>query len=290
MAARSRNYCFTHFEKENQKLKNIEDIECIYCIMGRERCPETGREHTQGFVHFANAVAFKTAQSRLSNYKIHVEIMKGTHDQAIEYCKKEEDYVEHGDRPVQGDRTDLEKIREATNEGRPMHEIIQLASGYQAMRMGELLLRYREEPREIQDIDCEWFWGRQGQITAWHEAISWETRVYQPLSEKWWDGYDGHQVVIIDDPQIIEKSNLNKLTNRFPFRVETKGGSREVKYKRMIFTTESHPATLGIPRNILNRIKIIDCNVNTEVGGNTNPDFFCDCEDLKDDEIPPWFP
>lgn len=114
----SRNWCFTHFEDENQTLND--NIECVYLILGREICPTTKRPHLQGYVHFKNALTWKGCQKRLCNYKMHVEIMKGTHDEAIEYCMKDGDYKEFGERPAQGKRNDYVTMLGLEAEGLPM--------------------------------------------------------------------------------------------------------------------------------------------------------------------------
>lgn len=84
-----------------------DNVLCRYIVIGKEICPETKRNHLQGFVYFENPLTYKSVQKRLCNYSIHVEQMKGTHEEAIEYCKKDGDFLEEGERPVQGDRGDL---------------------------------------------------------------------------------------------------------------------------------------------------------------------------------------
>lgn len=152
-------------------------------------------------------------------------------------------------------------------------------SGYQGMKMAELLMKYKEEPRKIGKIQCLWFWGKNSEIAAWQSGMGSGFQVYTPINNKWWDGYDGHKTVLFTDEDIITKLNVKKITGPFPFRVETKGGSRQVKYDRVIFASDLHPITLGIDRKILqNRFEIVEAG--NEVKGNTNLDF------LGDDYIP----
>lgn len=298
MTKRSINYAFTHFETELQKMKDIDEIECEYIIIGDEVCPETGREHKQGFVHFRNALSLSGAQQRLCNYKMHIEGCKGSIKQNVEYCKKEGKFIERGLwQDYQGKRTDLDRVRDQVNEGAKMADIISTATGYQSLRMGELMLKYTEVEREWGFTDAWWFWGPDSEDYAWekaHALCSGEAfRVYTPVTAKWWDGYDAHDTVIITDEEIIRTSKIKKLTGAYPFRVETKGGSREALYKRIIFASELHPHTFEIDRKILkNRFKIVDCG--NEVGGNTNPDLIgekecvgseCSCEDPDDAEM-----
>lgn len=120
MNSKSRSWCFTHFDNINNKLNNI--IECKYLILGKEICPNTKKEHIQGFVYFTNPISFRGCQKRLSNYCIHVEIMKGSLDQAIDYCKKEGNFVEEGEKPEikNGRRNDYVRMLELVNSGMPM--------------------------------------------------------------------------------------------------------------------------------------------------------------------------
>jgi len=70
--------------------------------------------------------------------------------------------------------------------------------------------------------------------------------VYQKMVGKWWDGYKGEKVVIIDDfdPdncfEIVYDFYL-KLLDRYPMRIEYKGGSCQFRSKIIIFTSNVDP-------------------------------------------------
>ena len=162
-----------------------------------------------------------------------------------------------------------------------MSGLIEVASNYQGIRMAELLLRYRERPRPIQDIEVLWYYGEMAKTNAWWGHAE---QVYTPVSMKWWDGYDAHKIVVIDNIIKEDLRYLNRLTDKFPFRAETKGGSRQVQYTRIIFASEVHPRLLGVKNKILNRCEIIEAP-GTEVGGSTDPDFLNDCDCFEPEEI-----
>lgn len=178
-----------------------------------------------------------------------------------------------------------------------MEDCILEASGYQAMRMAELMMRYSECNARGERLDCWWFWGKNSESCAW--AKGWEVgqgRVYTPVNEKWWDGYDAHSTVVITDIDYIPKLNIKKLTSPFPLRVETKGGSRQGLWEHIIFASKDHPRALNIDNEILkNRFKIVYCG--NEVGGNTNPDNSlekkneCECSysDTPEEESEDWW-
>ena len=276
MAQKSRNYAFTHFPKENQILKNISDIDAKYVIFGSEICPVTKREHIQGYVNFHNPLTLKGAQKKLCNYKIHLEQIKGTPEENINYCKKDGNFQELGNPPEKGIRNDLERIKKSIEEDNNtrMITLINEASNYQSIRMAELLLKFKEKPRQIKEITNLWYYGKDSKERAWADF---DDDVYVPVNNKWWDGYDAHQTVIIDILNESDLKMLDRLTDKFPFRVETKGGSRQAKYTRIIFTSEDHPRTLGVNKKILNRFKEFKGPPGTEVWGNTNPDLGGDC-------------
>jgi len=53
--------------------------------------------------------------------------------------------------------------------------------------------------------------------------------IYWKDDTKWWDGYDKHESIVIDDFRAsnIEFNHLLKLLDRYPMRIETKGGYRQ---------------------------------------------------------------
>jgi len=56
---------------------------------------------------------------------------------------------------------------------------------------------------------------------------------------EWWEGYDAHEEVIIDDMRkdFLKFHHLLKLFDRYPYRVQFKGGSRQFLAKTIIVTT-----------------------------------------------------
>lgn len=58
-------------------------------IAQHEICPDTQREHVQGFVIFKTPQRISALQKILGD-KCHVEARKGSKRQAADYCRKEE--------------------------------------------------------------------------------------------------------------------------------------------------------------------------------------------------------
>jgi hypothetical protein len=70
-------------------------------------------------------------------------------------------------------------------------------------------------------------------------------RVYSKGRGKWWDGYDGHDIVLVDD--FDGKGNDMPITwwlnvmDIFPYRVEVKGGFTMLDNPLFYFTSNIHP-------------------------------------------------
>lgn len=63
-------------------------------------------------------------------------------------------------------------------------------------------------------------------------------------TNKWWDGYEQQECVIVDDYRrdLCTFAELLRLFDRYPMRVECKGASVEFYSKVIIITTPKAPA------------------------------------------------
>ena len=82
-----------------------------------------------------------------------------------------------------------------------MIAVVEQASSVQSVRMAELWLKYNEPKRPIVHggIEVHWRWSKAG---LGKTRYVWEKHgllVYTPTTYKWWEGYDGHKVVLIDE-------------------------------------------------------------------------------------------
>ena len=93
---RSRGWCFTLNNYSVEEEETIRNAPCAYMLFERERGDE-GTPHLQGYVHFKNEKSLKQLKALMP--RAHVEARKGTIQQAIEYCQKEGDWEEHGEKP-----------------------------------------------------------------------------------------------------------------------------------------------------------------------------------------------
>lgn len=91
-----RSVCFTIFEHKepdwNPQILQSKEID--RAIVQKEKCPETGQVHFQGFLMLKSPARLAGIKKLLQANSAHLEKAKGTPTEAWEYCKKEESRVE----------------------------------------------------------------------------------------------------------------------------------------------------------------------------------------------------
>jgi len=240
--SRSRDYCFTSYLLNED---HIAEIKCDYIVYGREKCPTTGRAHLQGYVYFADAKTMSSVKKVFSDNALNMRKPAGSALQNRTYCIKDGDFVERGVLPAQGKRTDLDAIREVVKTTGKMREVVEIAKSYQSVKMAEQILKYHEPKRVFTtDFKIYWFHGETGSgktKTAYEMAGD---DYYVCLNTgKWWDGYDGHKTVIIDDfrANFCCFAELLKILQPYEYRVETKGGTRQLLATEFFITSPYPP-------------------------------------------------
>lgn len=108
---RSRNYCFTAF------IDPIIDTSKVkYYIYQKEKCPESKKIHWQGYIELIDKLSLKQVKTIFNDNTIHLEIRKGSQEQAIGYCQKIVSKVgkckTFGTPKKQGKRSDLDEMAE----------------------------------------------------------------------------------------------------------------------------------------------------------------------------------
>lgn len=241
---RSRAWCLTINNYEEKDILTIKDLKgIVYCIIGKETAPRTGTLHLQIYLHYKNATKFTTLKKKFPT--AHIEPAKGTPEQNQVYCSKEQVLLEMGELPKQGKRTDIEEVRDILNEGGKMRDIIPIAKSTQSVRMAEIHLSYFEKKRDWKPT-VRWFWGSTGTGKSYTAHQMMEDPYVAMTSSKWWQGYDAHEEVIIDDMRkdFCKFHELLRLLDRYAFQIECKGGARQFVAKHIIITSCFSPYTL----------------------------------------------
>lgn len=109
---------------------------------------------------------------------------------------------------------------------------------------GEVSQRYNAPAIMDGELQNEWLWGDAGTgktRSAWERYPG----LYVKNRNKWWDGYNGEEVVLIDDwdPNCSQLAGYLKVwSDRYPFRAEVKGSSMMIRPKKIIITSNYSPA------------------------------------------------
>jgi len=129
----ARNWCFTyHHEQLATKEFTRQLVDSVpgllqpnglgYVIFQRERAPETGAYHLQGYAQFTTRKSLKQSKAALNMLfpNCHLEKAKGSAKQNKEYCSKEESRVdgpwEFGEMICAGKRNDIDEFVEAMSK------------------------------------------------------------------------------------------------------------------------------------------------------------------------------
>lgn len=109
---RGRRWCFTlnnPTPEESTRLStlyNDPSNHIQFLIYGRET-GNNGTPHLQGYIHFSGRKTLSGVKAIVSD-RAHIEMSRGTSNQAAEYCRKDGDFDEFGTLPVPGKKNYLE--------------------------------------------------------------------------------------------------------------------------------------------------------------------------------------
>lgn len=245
-----RDYPFTDYECDKKFWEKMVKTEKVkYLIIGEEICPKTKKTHWQGFLYFMNPRSWSAVRKLLAPR--HVEPAGGSVEANTKYCSKDGKIImEYGDKPVQGKRTDLSRLKEMIINGDSSKDIFEEMPGnfVRYNRGIECAMSLYQEKRNW-EMDVRIYWGNPGcgkTRSAMDEFGS--DNVYMKPKNKWWDGYNGEHCVVIDDfdPNDCENWSLSQyltLLDRYPMTVERKGSSVQFRSKVIIFTSNYDPET-----------------------------------------------
>lgn len=247
---RSRNFCFTLNNYSEAELEIVKSWDSKYLIFGKE-VGESGTPHLQGYVSFQNAKTL-TALKKFSA-RAHWEIARGTPKQASEYCEKDGDVFEKGTRPLsQIEKGQVEKDRWATafqcvKEGR----IEDLDPEIKCTRLKSIeyaVERQASSKRNLATLDGEfqheWYYGKSGTGKSRKAREENPGAYIKDPQERWWDGYAGEEVVIIDDFdkfQVKQGGDMKRWSDRYAFRAPVKNGYTMVRPVKIIVTSQYRP-------------------------------------------------
>jgi len=250
---RSRGHCFTSFDVEHKPL--FDESKMSYLVFQRESCPESKREHWQGYVHFLQPVPQKGVARLLQLSSCHAEPRRGSASQAADYCKKSDtflgDRMEFGHIPMQGQRSDLVCFTDGIRAGKSIRELaFDQPQAFVRYHRGLMMFQQLQRAPFRDDIEVHYFHGASGIGKSRHVWT-----LLRPLYEKghvyvakdhtqgWFDGYCGESVVYFEDFRgNFPLDQMLQLIDRYPCSQWIKGASVPILATKFYFTSNMHPS------------------------------------------------
>jgi len=239
----TRNWCFTLNNYSDSELDDIANWDNNYTIFGQE----VGKEntpHLQGFTIFKKPQRL-TAVKKV-NARAHWEGAKGSWEQNVAYCSKDGIITEYGTKPMSRKRQgEVEAQRweaawKLAKEGK-IEEIdadirIRCYNTFKHIRKD-----YMTKPEDAEGTTGIWIYGEPGCGKSRKARLDFPG-AYDKMQNKWWDGYQGEENVILDDFDSKELGHHLKIwADRYSFVAETKGGAINIRPKAFVITSNYSP-------------------------------------------------
>jgi len=196
-----------------------------------------GEMGENGTFHFQGYCEIDKGQKSLKQLKeweprAHFERRRGTQRQAIDYCTKEDTRIEgpfiEGEPKHQGARADRVELFEMVKAGKTQREIADLnpsayMGNYKAIDRLVSMNKPTARPREVRLLYGEPGTGKTRYVLDRHPNA-----YVIPVTTTgglWFDGYDGHDVALIDDfDGQIPLIQFLRVLHEYPEQLPIKGG------------------------------------------------------------------
>jgi len=219
-----------------------------YAIWQLECGQGTDRIHAQGYLEYGKNQKLSTVKKLLPG--AHVEVRKGTREQARDYCRKSDTFVsgpwELGTfkKKEAGKRNDLLRVKDLIDAGVEEadiadQEFVCWAKNYRSLREYKRIKTERRDWKTFVIV----YYGETGTGKSKAARNDSSNSYWVPPSNKWFDGYEGQDIVVIDDFYGgFPYAYFLRMTDRYPMQVESKGGTHEFVPKKILITSNKHPS------------------------------------------------
>nr|USZ80617.1 replication-associated protein [Sichuan tick-associated circovirus 2] len=248
-----RYWCFTKFTENKDDKPAFDELIMQYLVYGWEKCPSTGRRHWQGYVEFKS----KLGEGRVRALLIgsHISRRVRSAGEAAEYCKKDCDFVEHGEigTTSQGSRSDLNAIATLVATGSSSIRDVALSNPGMFVQYGRGLtilnsITNSGSVKRWRDVKSSIWYGKTNlnKTRTWFDTY-WDEGCYRfqyGKNNDWWDGYNGEKHILFDEfhCQILLSTMLMYLDG-YPQRLETKGSFTYAHWETITIISNDDPQT-----------------------------------------------
>lgn len=231
------DWCLTVFDLDS--VIYMPDL-MVYCCYQKECCPETSKLHLQCFVIFKVRKRFDTV--KLLFPTAHIEKRQGTRVQARDYCQKEVSRMEpplvFGVWPEDSISKRI-RVTDLLKETTVLQVIDQEPSLWRNFKVLTALRCSVAEPRKFltSGLLLSGLTGCGKSLTALLVSAFLGSVYYVDPTLKWFDGYDGQDVIVVDEFRGCPISFLLRMLDRYPMLLPVKGSMVQMLAKTVIFTS-----------------------------------------------------
>lgn len=271
--SRAKHWCFTINNPTPYENSDVDSLVrrgvATYLVAGDE-VASSGTRHIQGYVAFKCTKRLSQVRNLLSP-RAHCEVMRGTSEQASNYCKKDGLFREFGDLPL-------------TPAGRAKRDYDQIVASCKAGKLDELdsevfFLHYNlakriktdfaKAPENLDSVCGMWLQGPPGGGKSFMaRGFCTPAELYLKPCNKWWDSYQDQEYVLLDDFDHNHKClghHLKIWSDRYAFAAEQKGSTIQIRPKSVMVTSNYSIAEIfgddpALAKALLRRFDVFQVN------------------------------
>lgn len=245
---KARHTCWTlnnYTQEDLERCKSYAEAEAAYMCWSQEVGEDNGTPHLQGYTCWSSPRSLNKFKKAIAPELHYEPYTNGTAKQNRDYClgmvekkgnKENPTFVEFGEVPHQGERTDWKKALEDLKDADVLTTINNQPHLLPSIRA---LQTYKQMGTQGKHRDVE-------VIVICGESGSGKTRyaynrypdLYSKPDGPWFDGYTGQETILLDDYYGgLPYSQLLKVLDRYPLVLPVKGGFVSADYTRVIITS-----------------------------------------------------
>lgn len=246
--------CEVSKDEAMETLKALEDVESV--VIARETHAEADAEggsgnHLHAYVKFTTKRRRSTQSFEIAGHHGDVKIAKNVKGWIQYITKEDKEPLCHNfdvEECLRRKSPTLTAAKAAAMTAEQLAEVVHPAQ-YQRAMSGAALARMVTTEHQDLDGPCGvWITGEPGVGKSYAVRSVFRGRLYVKNHSKWWCGYDGEEVVLIDDVHADAAWIVHYLkiwADAYPFIAETKGGMARIRPRWIIVTSNWRLRELG---------------------------------------------